>query len=107
MIFIIDRIDEGIAICETANGNGFPVPAALLGDVKEGDCIDVCPEGNIRITAIDDGYMTVASEDIYAALPLSLYEDAVVGSSISFVRDEAEHSRRMGAIQALADELFE
>ena len=107
MIFIIDRIDEGIAICETANGNSFPIPAALLGDVSEGDCIDVRPGGEYRIATVGENHMTVASDGIYAAVPVCLYNGAKPGDTISFVQNCAEREKRREAIRELADELFE
>lgn len=46
MKYTIDRIEEGIAVCEDSNGNHINIQTALLPEgVKEGDIISAGDNG--------------------------------------------------------------
>ena len=46
----IDRIEDGIAVCEDSDGNKHKLPASSLPDgVKEGDCIVISDDKSVII----------------------------------------------------------
>ena len=44
MRVVIDRIEDGIASVELANGKIISVPAELFADCKEGDIVYITPD---------------------------------------------------------------
>ncbi len=41
MLYIVDRIEEGMIVLENDDEQTFSVPKALLPDAKEGDCVEI------------------------------------------------------------------
>lgn len=48
MRIIIDRIEEGIAVCELESGEAVNIPLCVFGEAKEGDVFNIERDDSAR-----------------------------------------------------------
>lgn len=110
-MFIVDRIEDGVAVVEASSRCFFSLPAACIPHVKEGDvlriALDSSPEPALRVAAIADGVYTIVwSGGERFSIPAAGL-DLSIGMGLSLSADAAATQARKLEICALMDDLFE
>lgn len=104
-ILIVDRIEEGIAVCEDENERCFPLPADLIPGVHEGDCLSLAKGGRLKVYAVRED--TVILRKGLRTITFPKTDSFKAGDNAEIVIDQEKTRKRHEQIKEMAEKLFD
>lgn len=104
-MLIVDRIEEGIAVCEDVNERCFLLPVDLIPGVHEGDCLSLAKGGRLKVYAVRED--TVILRKGLKTFSFPKADSFKAGDNAEIVIDHEETGKRHEHIKEMAEKLFD